>query len=492
MKRLLGSALLLSLLLCGCTWDKVEPNINGFPDEIQNILVTSCATGGCHTLQSAPAAANLNLMTWQNLFEGSRGGSPVVPYSPELSYLLYSVNTDTARGATLNPTMPIGGAPLTDAEYETLRQWIADGARNHLGEERFPQTTTRRKWYVTNQGCDLVAVFDAKSRQIMRYVSVGRTPGFSESPHNIKVSNDGQFWYVVFLGSNPYIEKYSTLTDEKVGEILIGSGQWNTFTISADGKFGIAVSYDVTASGIAAAIVDLERDTLTEPLYFSNVSVHGSAAHPTLSRFYITQQEASSLFSIDYNSSTGRVTNVNPIDLEQGVPPSVPGALKPHEVFFTPDGSKFLVTCQATHEVRIYDGVTNALQTVLQVGDDPVEFAIDASRGHIFVSCMNDGRTYASESWKVGSIWVIDYNTNSIVKHLYSGYQPHGLVVDQTSGYLLITNRNVDPTGPAPHHSPLCGTRNGYLTAIDLNTLELVPEFKPELSNDPYSVALKK
>ena len=488
MKKYLGLCL---LLLSGCAWDNVEDQAHGYPDEIAEVTRFSCATSGCHTTQSAEAAAGLNLETWESLFKGSRGGSAVVPYSPDQSYLLYSVNTDTNRGPTLYPTMPLGGARLTDVQYQMLRQWIADGARNTSGQERFPPISSRRKWYVTNQGCDLVAVIDAESRQIMRYIQVGGISGVPESPHNVKVSKDGKYWYVVFLAQNPYLEKYSTLTDQKVGQVQIGAGNWNTFNISSDGKFGLAVSYILSGVGtVDASLVDLVNDVVTEPIIVGS-KVHGSTPHPTLRRFYLTQQDESGLIAMDYNSQ-GRVTNLDPIDLIQGTPAHTgDGKLRPHEVIFSPDGTKYFVTCQSAREVRVYLAATNTLLSVINVGDEPVEMAISPATGHLFVTCMEDITTFAGEPNKHGSVAIIEMSNNSLVKSIYTGYQPHGVAVDEASAMAIVTNRNVNVNGPAPHHSSDCGGRNGYLTAIDLYTLELVPGFKPEMSNDPYAIAVK-
>jgi len=46
-----------------------------------------------------------------------------------------------------------------------------------------------KKIYLTNQGCDLVAVIDAKSRLIMRYIPIGDAS--DKAPHDIEVSVTG-------------------------------------------------------------------------------------------------------------------------------------------------------------------------------------------------------------------------------------------------------------------------------------------------------------
>ena len=61
---------------------------------------------------------------------------------------------------------------------------------------------------------------------------------------------------------------------------------------------------------------------------------------------------------------------------------------------------------------------------------------------------------------------------------------------DEHGAKVWILHRNVASGGPLPHHSSQCSGRNGYMTAIDLNTLELIPNLKPELSVDPYFGAI--
>jgi hypothetical protein len=64
------------------------------------------------------------------------------------------------------------------------------------------------------------------------------------------------------------------------------------------------------------------------------------------------------------------------------------------------------------------------------------------------------------------------------------------LMVDEQNGRVYVTNRNVASGGPAPHHASLCDGQNGYVTAIDLNTLQLVPGFRAEVSVDPYGYSI--
>jgi hypothetical protein len=50
-----------------------------------------------------------------------------------------------------------------------------------------------------------------------------------------------------------------------------------------------------------------------------------------------------------------------------------------------------------------------------------------------------------------------------------------------------VYSRNVNPSGPAPHHSSSCAGRNGYYQVFDLNTLNLKTNKRFETIVDPYS-----
>ena len=480
----LGLVLLVSLVCFSCKKNRID-DYQGYPEEIVDIFIASCATSGCHNNISAAAAGGLSMESWDKLFEGSRGGSTVVPFSSTQSFLLFFINTDTSLGISLSPTMPFGSEPLSPAQYLLVKEWIENGAPDCNGVLPFPDDPSRRKWYVANQGCDLVSVFDAESNQVMRYIDVGILDGFVEAPHMIRVSPDGKYWYVVFLASNPYMRKYSTLNDSLVADIEIGVADWNTFSISSDGKYGYAIGLGARQ----VAIVDLELETLVETAFLPK-AIHGSHLNGAEDKLYITHQDESSLTWLSFTAS-GEIDEVDEVDLIQGVAPSTSPPLWPHEVIFTPDGTKYLVSCQRTNEVRVLNAANDSLLAVIETGGYPSEFAISESRNLCFVSCMEDVTTFAADPSKRGSIAVIDLATLTLQTAVYSGYQPHGLAVDETAGLLVVGNRNTLSDGPAPHHSTECGGRNGYVSFIDLDALELVDGNKYEVSVDPYSVAVK-
>jgi YVTN family beta-propeller protein len=474
--------------LTACRYDVYEaPVVSNYPDDVDAIITGKCATAGCHNNVSSVGAAGLDLSTWESLYKGTNNGAIVIPRRSDFSTLLYFTNTDSTKGLVVLPTMPINGTPLSDGEYQTLKLWIDAGGKSKTGDFMFPVDANREKYYVANQGCDIVSVFDAKKEVVMSMVDVGQNAGATppESPHNIKVTPDGNYWVTVYLNSD-IVQLYSTASDELVRTIPIGNGiagGWNTISISKNSKFGYAVDYN----GGRVAIVDFENGTSRTwgpfPSTGVAINLHGSALNATDDTLYVTYQESSKLVKIPLaDSSNYEDVNLNPIG-----PDFSSQALKPHEIIFAPDYSKYFVTCQDVNQVRVFDAKTDQLIKVIPVGVYPLEFAMSAENNLLFVSNMED-ITFLPEV--KGSVSVIDMTSLQEIKKVKVGWQPHGIAVDKSKNCVIVTNRNFTG-GPAPHHASACAGKNGSLSKIDMVTLEKDNTFNPEVSVDPYSVAIK-
>jgi DNA-binding beta-propeller fold protein YncE len=489
-----NSVIALAILACfififsQCANDKKEvvpvPEQAGcYPDEVGKIFITKCATSGCHDTQSKDAAAGLDMTSWDKLFNGSRGGAAVIPYDVDQSFLVRFINTYSDLGPMQAPTMPYNGTPLSKEEVTTVINWINDGAPDCKGH-RITDNTGQRKFYITNQGCDLVSVWDAERAVIIKYVKVGGNPNLIESPHKVAVSPDKNYWFVSFTGNNAkYFQKYRTSDDSLVGQVDIGIGSWNTFAITSDSKTAYIPDYSSASSG-KVAIVDLETMTLKSTSFVnpfpSGCSYpHGSFITPDNHYLYLTKQEGNGLFKIDL---TGPVPDGNDL-------PDFPnGSSKPHEMAFSPDGTIYFVTCQASNDVLVYRVSDDTFLKSISVGTDPVEmsFSHNSSTPYLFVTCMNGNA--------VSIINYMDTTLVSTINTLGYFYFPHGVAVDDVKGVCYIVNRNLKTAGgPPPHHTSVCdpNENNGYLMKINLSNLLIDFNFRPELSIDAYSISFK-
>jgi len=143
-----ASALLLVLALTGggCAGDGPAntDTAAGFPTIQKQIFDQSCLAGGCHN--SISRAGNLVLVDGQsyqqlvnrqsdNAAAQQAGLARVTPFQPDASFLLIKVtNPAPSQGSR----MPLSAAPLSSAQIDMIRQWIAGGALESGGASQTP------------------------------------------------------------------------------------------------------------------------------------------------------------------------------------------------------------------------------------------------------------------------------------------------------------------------------------------------------------------
>ncbi|TAL59747.1 MAG: hypothetical protein EPN85_08735 [Bacteroidetes bacterium] len=464
-----------------CSKDKGITD-SGYPPEIAKIIVKKCATSGCHTLSSKESAGGLSLETWDQLFAGSRNGAACIPYNHQYSTLFLFTNTYSDLGVTNTPTMPYNKPALSKEEIITLMNWIDAGAPNSAGKVAFSGNPNRKKVYVTNQGCDVVTVFDAATQLQMRYIDVGVT-GAIESPHMVKVSPDGNYWYVVFNDTASHVQKFRTSDDTKVGELDMSPGNWSTFSISNDSKSGFAIDWNPDGR---IAHIDLKSMTLLGGSPWSGFwDAHGSAVNPEGDTLLVTARFGNYIHKVPVNNPVAFIEVV----LDPPSSPSSTSLFDPHEVVFSPDSLYYYLTCVKSNEVRVMRVMDDALIAAIPTGKFPQGMSFSKTTPYLFVTCEKE---FSAPDTTGGSVDVINYATNTWVKRLSTNMsEPNGIAVDDANGLVYVANRNRS-LGFHPHHKNACGGNNGFVSFIDLHTLEVIQDMKIEVATDPYSIAVRK
>ncbi|HRH66278.1 MAG TPA: hypothetical protein PLU53_08275 [Bacteroidia bacterium] len=463
-----------------CLNDKEKTDVNGYPEDIAKIVLTNCANAGCHNDLSYMNCAGLNLSTWEKCLEGGKLNAVVIPYRPDQSTFFHSVNTDSTLGPVLIPTMPLNLTSLSRTQILEIQNWIQNGAPNENGIIAFSGDPFRKKIYVINQGCDLISVFDKKSKLLMRCIDVGNQTGI-ESPHDLFVAPDNQHWYLSFY-SNSIVQKYDAVNDVLVGQLNLGEISWHSMAVSNDSRYGLAVHW---ADDGIVALLDLNTMTvLSQNTGFSYP--HGCTLNADGSVGYVTAEQGNFLTRFDFSNPL--LPDESKVVLNPGTQAMNYGIYKPYEVDFCPDFSKYAVTCQGTHEVRVFDAATDTLLVAIPTSGVPQLMGFSADNTLLFVTNMED----SANAGTMSAIDVIDLRNLVKIKSIISGYQPRGLAVDDEQGLVWIANRNISPVGWTPHHSSACAGRNGYITLLDMHSLELVPNWKSEIAVDPYCVGIRK
>lgn len=478
---------LLALFWYGCKHDPPEPKkaVDGnFPPEVARIMITKCATAGCHNELSYTAAGGLRLDDWEHLFNGGANGSTIIPFSTEHSPLLFFINPDSNLGITMEPRMPKDAPPLSVEEYMTIKDWIAAGAPNKHGKLPYSENPeTRQKIYMTMQGCDIVGVIDAETHGVMKYINVGIDNGI-ESAHTIKFDPQGKYAYVSFTNGRA-VQRINATTDEVDGQVILPpGGSYNTFHISQDGKEMMLTNMSNPGSVL---LIDLETMTLKQ-IYEGYISPHGISANPGFDTFYITGQYGNFIYQMDKSGFYQEQISID------DNPPSITSSRNPHEVMMHPDFSRYYLTCEFSHEVRVIDRVSAQVVKVIPVGTMPKEFSISRKYPYLYVSCEEDH--VVPPAGKInykGSIYRINYETDEVDGEVIKGKfsNVHGLVVDDLNGTLYFASRNVSNDGPPPHHTSACGGTNGYYQVYDMLTLQPRNNKRYEVLTDPYSMDVR-
>jgi len=473
----LYAASLFFVLILGCTKDVGKVNLGNYPNDINNIMSGSCAVSGCHNAASSEAAAGLNLETWASMFRGAKSGSPVIPFSSRFSSLCYFVNTYDDLGLVNEPTMPLNRNALSREQVKRVMDWIDVGAPDKDGNIMWADDPKRKKLYAVNQGCDVVTVFDSQTQLPIRYIEVGSG---NSTPHHLRISPDGEYWYVIFIKNN-VMKKYRCSDDSFVGDIPLspraaGTGSddamdWNTFVISKDGKRAYAVSWTQNGSISALDLENLKLIGMYSGWYFP----HAIALNAAEDKIYVGAQTGNYITEIDTSFDT--YTNYV---LEEAAESQL-SSIDAHDMILSPDGKYFFITCQKSNDVRVFDLDQKKVVKIIPTAFLPQEIVYSKKIQTYYITCTGNGTSENN-----GAVTAINANSyNATI--LPCGAQPHGLAVDETKDLLYVLSRNISSGGPVPHHSSQCTGRNGFVNFVDLNTFKITST-RYELSVDPYFI----
>jgi len=491
-QKLFFAAVLAFLVFANsCKRDELIVGDTDYPKDIAYIMLSKCATPGCHVHgethegHSGTLEGLTDLSSWQKMFEGSaHNGAVVIPYRADFSSLMYFVNTYPDLGPTSTPTMPLDKPALTRAEVMKLKEWINAGAPDSKGNIKFSGDPNRKKYYVINQGCRVVTVVDAETNLPMRYIDIADASEQNTSPHQVRVSPDGQFWYVCYIGGS-YIKRYRATDDAFDGKIFVGNASWNTMAFTPDSKFLFAVDWAPGAGGKVVKC-DLTSMTVIDSTTLADAP-HASCVSPDGMSLYVGATGGNYVYKIHVDSLS-KSASYEYIDFN-GMGPTPSSQFNPHEIMFSPDGSRYYVTCSGNDNVgdlsvKIFNASNDNLITSVALPSGGYEMSISQSKNLMFVTSY-DGTTLFPE----GQVMVIDLTSNSLVTSIETGVQPHGVAVDDAAGLVYVANRNLSGTH-VPHHSSVCGGTNGDLRLIDLNTLQVL-EKEIVLSRDPYFISIR-
>lgn len=111
-----------------------------FQDEIAPVLERRCVS--CHN--DGDRKGGLSLQSAAALAKGGDSGPAIVAGQPQQSLLIQQIVSDRPG---VKPDMPKLGAPLTDAQVASFRQWVAAGAPWPAGRELAERPAADNNWW---------------------------------------------------------------------------------------------------------------------------------------------------------------------------------------------------------------------------------------------------------------------------------------------------------------------------------------------------------
>ena len=365
-----------------------------FDKQVRLIFQANCQ--GCH--QPAKAGGQYVMTAFDKLVKGGESGSAAVaPGKPEASHLLQLITPKDGKAE-----MPKGKAPLTVAEIEIIKKWIAQGAKDdtaagakqrydqdHPPEYTRPPVITTLDFSPDGQtlaisGFHEVLLAKAESGEL-----IGRLVGLSERIESVRFSPDGA--RLAVTGGLP----------GRMGEIQIWDVATKKLTLSVTATFDTVYGGSWSSDGKLIAFGGADNlvraiDTTTGQQVLQN----GAHSDWVLDTGF--SPDNTHLVSVS-RDMTAKLTEVGTQRFVDNITSITPGALKGgiQAVASLPNRDEMLAGGS--------DGVPKIYRlyrkTARQIGDDAnLLRQLPAMRGRIFgVATSRDGLRFAASSALDGS-----------------------------------------------------------------------------------------
>ena len=454
------------MLLVGCTQknDVVQPPTNKtgeYSSQIQPIFDRSCGSSSCHGGGPNGFAGSMDLTSYEGLLRGSKYGAVVIAGSPFMSNLVRCINpSDTSLSPISSAQMPAGRNSLSRAEIETIAGWVRNGARNDAGAIPFPEPRPLGKVFFSSQSVDLVGVIDRSTNLVIGYNSVGNTLPFNgppESPHNVQVDDQGQFYYVTLIRGNK-LKKYNAVTNQLLGEVTVGTSPAHV-VLTTDGTKAYITNFDQAVGRVFA--VNTSSMAITKIITAPTMKATHGARLSHDGRYLYIGSNGTDLIHVVNTQNDSLVTT---IPVAPGVPPFGSFRYKPYQIAVRDDDKFIYATLNGTGQVSVIerDGDTFTWRDSITVGTRPLQCEITRDKKFLYV--CNQGS---------GSVSVINSLTNTLATTIVNvGQQPHGIDISEDSKVVYVTCENIQSAEP-PHHPTVGSTSPGFLVLIDTGTQQV-------------------
>ncbi|HEY6171760.1 MAG TPA: beta-propeller fold lactonase family protein [Candidatus Kapabacteria bacterium] len=352
--------LFFAFVLSSCDSSTDEPIAkNGYPGKVSVIIESNCLGGSCHS-SSTKENGGLDLSSWDAMMRGDSVTNDVLPFNARLSYLFQHINTNRDLGEKALPRMPLARDPLHEVDQITIYDWINDGARSSDG--RIAYSTVVKKYFVPNQGEDVLSVIDGETNRLIRaeqFVS-------GSQPAAVAINPAKEFVYLGFQDNKGTVKQIRISDYVVTGEFSSGLVP-KELTITPDGTKGYISSYPSAFKnriGVFDPVAKKMTKTIETPLIRSSVAMVCSKDGKYL---YVSGYESDNILVIDTKTDTV-VTNLL---MDASVPAAPTDAYSPKyqpvALALSNDGKYLFAAAINLQRVYVFDLETNAVKTFIPV-----------------------------------------------------------------------------------------------------------------------------
>jgi YVTN family beta-propeller protein len=451
------------LLTIGCSEESpnVPPtnNTNGFQTEaVAKVFSDNCATSGCHVGSSL--AGGLSISSLSELLKGSTdrsggtipnyGGESIIPFRLDES-LLYQILL-----GNVTPAAPHDVVSLSQAETDTIKNWLMNGARDNNNILPFQNPSYRV--YVCNQNSDKISVIDGDSKLVSAIIDVTQPSLQSANPHMVK--EEGEYLYSTLIGAGKLL-KIRKSDNEIVGEVS-GITKAGMIQIHPNGmKAYVSRSSTSQPNFDQIVVVDIVTMQKIKDILLPAPGVpHGLAITPDGKKLFVGNLTLDRLSVIDAETDEYRDDIILTPQTE------------PMQTTVSPDGKYLYVSSRGFAQILVYNTETDTLVTQVPVSGMPMHIAITSDGNKIYVGSMMMHNINVIE--KNGNTWT---KTKEITHPGFS--MLHGCDISADDRYVYVSSRNTNDL-----FKPYFDVENegppGTIGIIDTQTDEVVKLFEIE------------
>ena len=345
--------------------------------------------------------------------------------------------------------------------------------------------------YVASESEDEVALvrFGPGGARVEKTIEVGIWPTEIEGPHGVRVSPDGQYWYVSLAHGNPFgsIYKYETGTDELVTTVEVGMFP-ATMDIAASTGLLYVVNFDLHGEMKPSTISVVETSSMLEVAQIEvGIMPHSSRLNRAGDRQYSVMMMTDELVELDAfrfrvlrrldlsanDAMTGMDVADEHADHDMGAMPATEEAepmegmqgmegmagmdmssmakVKPTWVHPSPDGRFVYVAANGGNQVLEVDLEKWEITRRFETAPGPYNLETTPDGRLLVVTYKSDGST---------GVWNLETG-EELARIRNSRKVSHGVTISSDSRYAFIS---VEGIGGEP----------GALDVIDLESLEVV------------------